>query len=98
MGGGKLHLGLPVFNSVAEAKTEVNPDATVIYVPPPGAAAAIMEALEAEQVSPHRPELPWNHCSRSLQDWNHARPYPPGGLHRGGQQVRHPHIRGCAPD
>jgi len=46
--GGKLHLGLPVFNSVAEAKGEVNPDATVIYVPPPGAAAAIMEALEAE--------------------------------------------------
>ena len=46
--GGKVHLGLPVFNSVAEAKTEVNPDATVIYVPPPGAAAAIMEALEAE--------------------------------------------------
>ncbi len=34
--GGKLHLGLPVFNSVAEAKGEVNPDATVIYVPPPG--------------------------------------------------------------
>merc|ERR1712214_89707 len=46
--GGKVHLGLPVFNSVLEAKTEVNPDATVIYVPPPGAAAAIMEALEAE--------------------------------------------------
>jgi len=47
---GKPHpeLGLPVFNSVAEAKAEVNPDATVIYVPPPGAAAAIMEALEAE--------------------------------------------------
>lgn len=46
--GGKDHLGLPVFNSVAEAKNQVNPDATVIYVPPPGAAAAIMEALEAE--------------------------------------------------
>merc|ERR1712215_419565 len=46
--GGKIHLGLPVFNSVMEAKTQVNPDATVIYVPPPGAAAAIMEALEAE--------------------------------------------------
>jgi len=46
--GGKEHLGLPVFNSVAEAKDQVNPDATVIYVPPPGAAAAIMEALAAE--------------------------------------------------
>merc|ERR1711933_711447 len=46
--GGKVHLGLPVFNSVLEAKTEVNPDATVIYVPPPGAAAAILEALDAE--------------------------------------------------
>merc|ERR1712158_57448 len=46
--GGKLHLGLPVFNSVLEAKNEVKPDATVIYVPPPGAAAAILEALEAE--------------------------------------------------
>ena len=46
--GGKVHLGLPVFNSVAEARAEVKPDATVIYVPPPGAAAAILEALEAE--------------------------------------------------
>merc|ERR1712107_455293 len=46
--GGKEHLGLPVFNSVAEAKDAVKPDASVIYVPPPGAAAAIMEALEAE--------------------------------------------------
>merc|ERR1712244_197382 len=46
--GGKVHLGLPVFNSVMEAKNEVKPDATVIYVPPPGAAAAILEAMEAE--------------------------------------------------
>merc|ERR1711981_670961 len=46
--GGKVHLGLPVFNSVLEAKNEVKPDATVIYVPPPGAAAAILEALDAE--------------------------------------------------
>jgi len=46
--GGKIHLGVPVFNTVLEAKAQVNPDATVIYVPPPGAAAAILEAIEAE--------------------------------------------------
>merc|ERR1712124_243906 len=46
--GGREHLGLPVFNSVQVAVDNVKPDATVIYVPPPGAAAAILEALEAE--------------------------------------------------
>merc|ERR1711997_584907 len=46
--GGKEHLDLPVFNSVQEAMDKVKPDASVIYVPPPGAAAAILEALEAE--------------------------------------------------
>eukprot|EP00968_Pinguiococcus_pyrenoidosus_P006964 scaffold462_cov195-Pinguiococcus_pyrenoidosus.AAC.34 len=42
------HLGLPVLDSVKEAKEELKPDATVIYVPPPGAAAAILDALDNE--------------------------------------------------
>jgi succinyl-CoA synthetase alpha subunit len=46
--GGQQHLGLPVFNSVKDAKDATNCDATVIYVPPPGAAAAILEAIDAE--------------------------------------------------
>jgi len=44
--GGQKHLGKPVFNSVAEAVEKVNPDATMIYVPAPYAAAAIFEAID----------------------------------------------------
>jgi succinyl-CoA synthetase alpha subunit len=46
--GGTTHLGLPVFDTVAEAKTRTDCDASVIYVPPAGAADAICEAIQAE--------------------------------------------------
>ena len=46
--GGARHLNLPVFDTVAEAKAHTRADATVIYVPPPGAADAICEAIDAE--------------------------------------------------
>ena len=46
--GGQTHLGLPVFNTVMEAKKAVEPDATVIYVPPPFCKQAILDAIEAE--------------------------------------------------
>src|SRR6201993_2120841 len=46
--GGSTHLGLPVFDTAAEAKAKTECDASVIYVPPAGAADAICEAIEAE--------------------------------------------------
>jgi succinyl-CoA synthetase alpha subunit len=46
--GGSTHLGLPVFDTVAQAKEATGCDASVIYVPPAGAADAICEAIQAE--------------------------------------------------
>src|ERR1700730_17428735 len=46
--GGQTHLGLPVFDTVAQAKHATGCDASVIYVPPAGAGDAICEAIQAE--------------------------------------------------
>jgi succinyl-CoA synthetase alpha subunit len=46
--GGQKHLGLPVFNTVEEAKKNTNANATMIYVPPKFAAPAITEAIDAK--------------------------------------------------
>jgi succinyl-CoA synthetase alpha subunit len=46
--GGSTHLGLPVFDTVAEAREKTGCNASVIYVPPAGAADAICEAIDAE--------------------------------------------------
>ena len=46
--GGTTHIGLPVFNTVREAKEATGATASVIYVPPPFAADSILEAIEAE--------------------------------------------------
>jgi succinyl-CoA synthetase alpha subunit len=46
--GGSTHLGLPVFDTVRDARAKTGCDASVIYVPPPGAADAICEAIDAE--------------------------------------------------
>ena len=46
--GGPEHLGLPVFDTVKEAKDKTDANASVIYVPPPFAAKAILEAIDSE--------------------------------------------------
>lgn len=46
--GGSKHLDLPVFKNVREAKEQTNCHASIVFVPPPGAAAAVIESIEAE--------------------------------------------------
>jgi len=46
--GGSTHIGLPVFDTVAEARDATGADASVVYVPPPFAADSICEAIDAE--------------------------------------------------
>jgi succinyl-CoA synthetase alpha subunit len=46
--GGTTHIGLPVFDTVAEAVQATGADASVVYVPPPFAADSILEAIDAE--------------------------------------------------
>ena len=71
--GGINHLGLPVFNSVHEAKAVTEANATVIYVPPPFAADSIMEAIDAEVelivcITEGIPVLDMMKVQRALQD------------------------------
>lgn len=70
--GGTKHLGLPVFNTVDEAVGETDANATVIYVPPPMAADAILEAIEARIplivcITEGIPVLDMVHVKRVLQ-------------------------------
>ena len=46
--GGTTHIGLPVYDTVAEAKAATGATASCIYVPPPFAADSILEAIDAE--------------------------------------------------
>jgi succinyl-CoA synthetase alpha subunit len=46
--GGTTHIGLPMFDTVLEAKERTGADASVVYVPPPFAADSILEAIDAE--------------------------------------------------
>ena len=73
--GGMEHLGLPVFNSVHEAKHTTEANATVIYVPPPFAADSILEAIDAEMevivcITEGIPVLDMMKVKRALMDSN----------------------------
>ena len=71
--GGMEHIGLPVFNSVHEAKHVTGANASVIYVPPPFAADSILEAIDAEMevivcITEGIPVLDMMRVKRALMD------------------------------
>ncbi len=71
--GGATHLGLPVFNTVEEAVAATQADASVVYVPPPFAADAILEAIDAGLglvvcITEGIPVLDMVRVKRALQD------------------------------
>jgi len=89
--GGSMHLGLPVFDTVGEARAATNADASVIYVPPPFAADAILEAIDAE-VPADRAQLPGRADAGRLQDRHHAGEYLQEGLGRRCLALGHPYL------
>jgi succinyl-CoA synthetase alpha subunit len=100
--GGTLHLNVPVFDTVADAVRMAHANVAAIFVPPPFAADAILEAIDAalplvvcitgRQRAPDRPQLPRHHLSRQVQDRHHARPDSPPRSRRRGQPQRHTHL------
>ncbi len=73
--GWQDHLGLPVFNSVHEARAKTGANASVIYVPPPFAADSILEAIDAEMelivcITEGIPVLDMMRVNRALMDSN----------------------------
>jgi succinyl-CoA synthetase alpha subunit len=73
--GGQTHLDLPIFDTVADAVEATGADASVIYVPPPFAADAILEAIDAEVrlavcITEGIPVLDMVRVKRALQNSN----------------------------